>query len=164
MPDKPGFSILFVCTGNTCRSPMAQAMLQARLTGDLRERVRVSSAGTHAHPGMPASANTVAALARAGITLEGHRSRPLTRELLEETDLVLAIAAEHRQSILDVSPAAAERTFVLSTFAAGGAGPEELAVHDPIGGSLEIYEETYRRIAAHLDRILPGILERAKVS
>jgi protein arginine phosphatase len=163
MSDKPGFSILFVCTGNTCRSPMAQAMLQARLTGGLRERVRVSSAGTHAHPGMPASANTVAALVRAGIVPGGHRSRPLTREILAESDLVLAIAPEHREWIVELSPEAAGKTFVLSSFAADKTATGDLAVHDPIGGSLEIYEETYRRIGVHLDRILPRILERVKV-
>jgi protein-tyrosine-phosphatase len=163
MPKNAAFTILFVCTGNTCRSPMAQAMLAARLSGPARERIVVGSAGTHAAQGMPASENTRAVLAAAGLGLEEHRSRPVTSRLLDETDLVLAISREHRQAVVALNPGAAERTFVLSEFLASPGEDESLAVHDPIGGSLEIYEETFRRIGAHLDRVLPEILSRAGI-
>ena len=160
MPETRAFTVLFVCTGNTCRSPMAEAMLRARLPAGWRERVQVFSAGTAAVADLPASSNTLEVLERGGVPLEGHRSRQFTRAMAEEADLVLALTAEHRGEILAAAPAAADRTFVLSTYLAGPGGADELVVHDPMGGSLETYEEAYRRIGAHLDRVLPGILER----
>ncbi|HVP39032.1 MAG TPA: low molecular weight protein arginine phosphatase [Candidatus Saccharimonadales bacterium] len=160
MANSSVFSVLFVCTGNTCRSPMAQALLESKLPPELRPQVRVSSAGVGAADGAPASPNTVSVLSRNGVSLRDHRSRKLTREQVLEVDLVLAVTPEHRRAVLALAPEAEARTFVLSTYGAPPAREDPLPVHDPVGGSLEIYEETYRRISTHLDRVLPEILSR----
>jgi glycine hydroxymethyltransferase len=106
-------TILLVCTGNICRSPMAQGFLRQLLAQRGAEDITVESAGTTGWDDSPATAEGVAALRERGIDISRHRARRLQRRMIENADLVLAMSSEHRDAIRRLSPNAAPRTFTL---------------------------------------------------
>lgn len=113
--------ILFVCTGNTCRSPMAQAIaLELLRSRGLTDRYQVSSAGLSAWPGAPASPQAREALAMAGIELEGHRSSQLTVEQVRQADLILTMTAAQKRTLLQSYPEAEGKVFLLREYAEAG--------------------------------------------
>ena len=132
---------------------MASAALCTMLPGSLRERIAVESAGAFTSGGEPATPAAVDALGRAGIEAGEHRSRALTRELVRSADLILTMEPEHRAAVLELDPSAGERTHVLHVFATDEPRTED-QVHDPYGGSAEIYEESLSRIRRHLERVI----------
>jgi protein-tyrosine phosphatase len=151
----PRYHVLFVCTGNTCRSPLAAGALLDALGPD-RDRVRVSSAGTAAWVGQPASEAAVQVAARDGVDLREHRSRRATPDMVRSADLILVMERVHLAPVLSLG-ADAGRTHVLSDWPEPGEAG--LVVSDPYGGSMEAYEETWRRIRRHLERIVPAVHE-----
>jgi len=111
------FGVLFVCTGNICRSPTAEALARRELARYPGVPIQVSSAGSHALEGNPAASRTMLAASSRGASLERHFARELTRRRVRAADLVLCMAAEHRPFVLSYDRSAANRTFVLATFA-----------------------------------------------
>lgn len=138
------YSVLFVCTANICRSPMAMGLWKAAVQGS-GEGWRIESAGVRALEGMPPAELTLYVLARRGISLEGFRSRPVTHHLLEGFNLVLTMEAEHRRVLREAYPDLAARVYLLSEMV--GRGED---VEDPIGGSWIAFEAT----AQHLEELL----------
>lgn len=138
--------ILMVCTGNTCRSPLAEVLarqiLARRLNcgvGELEDRgVIVVSAGVAAVPGGRASAHAVQAAAELGLDLTGHVSQPLDSFLVRQADVIYTMTQAHREAILAQWPEAAERTYLLSA--------EGVDIADPVGGQLERYRECAQQI------------------
>ena len=107
-------SILVVCTGNVCRSPLAEGFLRAALEGRLGASApAVSSAGTAGWEGSPAMPESVAAAAEREVDISGHRGRALTRAHVDDADLIVAMAAEHRDTVARSVPDAESRTFTL---------------------------------------------------
>jgi len=137
-------SVLFVCTGNTCRSPMAEGLLRKALPKQLRAKVRVGSCGTGALPGVPATGTAQKAARKRGFDISGHRSRPLTLDLLDEADLVVAMEQRHLESVMAMDPKA--RAVMMD--------PD--GVPDPIGGGLDDYLGTIDLLESHL----PGLMEK----
>lgn len=142
-------NLLFVCTGNTCRSPLAEAIARAEAARRGLEGVRCRSAGTSAFPGHPASAVGIVAAAERGIDLEGHRSRPLDRELVEWADAVLVMARWHGETVLAENPEAP--VALLTRYLPAGHEARDRDVPDPIGGDLETYAGTFDVLAAAID-------------
>ena len=146
----PPRHILFVCTGNLCRSPMAEYLLRHHLGPD--SGWTVGSAGLHAGPGQPASAAAVAVLAEHGIDLRGHRSRPLTREMVDGAALVVVMTAAHAGDVMSRYPQARDRVRLLKSFDRGSGGGD---ISDPIGGGIRDYRDIREEIeSALLDLIM----------
>jgi protein-tyrosine-phosphatase len=147
--------VLFVCTGNMCRSPLAAALMQREAEARGLADLTVSSAGTGAWDGAPASEGAYLIALEHGLDLSAHRARLVSRDLLQEADLVLTMARHHRARVQELEPEA--RVHVLGEFA-GRTGPEA-EVSDPFGGDLELYRATYAELE-ELVRVAAGRLTK----
>lgn len=140
--------VLFVCTGNTCRSPMAEALLRHHAG----EKTEARSAGIYAIEGMPATPETVTALKDRGILID-HQAKRIDRELLQWADLILTMTASHKRILVSHYPFAADKTFTLKEYAASSGdgdgkdqSPSSLDIEDPFGSDLEQYRKTAEEI------------------
>jgi protein-tyrosine-phosphatase len=153
----PVYQVLIVCTGNTCRSPMAEGILRRLLEEQGAQLIVVKSAGTSALLGMPASFVAISIMRQYGIDIISHRSQPLSRRLLDKSDLILVMAENHLEVIKKKFPQYLEKVFLLKNFSR--IEPvEDPNITDPIGGELELFQEVYEDIYRELERITPTII------
>src|SRR5580765_6650695 len=129
-------TILFVCTGNICRSPMAEGLFRTAVKG--RHDFRVLSAGVGAVDGLPPSEYAVHALRELGIDISRQRSRMLTADLVQQADFIFGMTHSHVDAITLLYPQASEKTFLLREFDET-LDTYENDISDPIGGSYEVY-------------------------
>jgi RpiB/LacA/LacB family sugar-phosphate isomerase len=148
-------NVLFVCTGNICRSPMAQGLFADLVRG--RRDVEVTSAGIGAVGGQPPSPHSVEVMAELGIDIRNIRSKPLMAELVRKADFIFVMTYGHLDSMLLLFPSAAEKTFLLREFETD-LPVMEREVSDPIGQSQETYRECRDQIRAALPRLLDLVL------
>lgn len=136
--------VLFVCTGNTCRSPMAEALLR-RMATERKADVVVLSAGLAAFPGDPATVQAQQAVAEFGADLQEHRARRVALPYLEAADVVVTMTEAHRSALRDMVPEFAEKIYTLAEWSGRG---EDIA--DPFGKDAAAYRAAAAEIAAAL--------------
>ncbi len=149
--------LIFVCTGNTCRSPLAEALCKKLLAGQLGCSVEelptrgffVLSAGLAAMMGGGAAPEAIEVARQFEADLSAHRSQPLTARLLAQADWVVVMTRNHAEALAEQFPEAGACLRLL--------GPEGADIPDPIGGAQEIYEECARQIVQGLERLLPEV-------
>ena len=145
-----GDSVLFVCTANMCRSPMAEYLLREELPKESAWTVR--SAGTDAADGMPATDQAVSAMEEIGVDMGRHRSRRLTRETADEADVIVVMTAAHAERIEWRFPDVAHKVCRLKSFVPNAAS-EDTDIPDPIG----LGEYIYRAIRDEMQVAMPQL-------
>ncbi len=155
--------MLLVCTGNTCRSAMAEGILKSLLKRREKNDIIVSSAGIGGLEGHPASGFAIEVAQNWDIDISSHRARQLSNEMIKTADLILAMSPEHADYILRTEPEVRGKTYLLKSFPKKYA-PSQEGVGDPIGGSLDQYNQTYLELDEAIRRIEGDIVRLARSS
>lgn len=148
------FNLLFVCSGNSCRSPMAQGIIKTMLN---ERYVDVKSAGTAAMDGLPASEKARVVVKEFGGDISNHRTRYITKELIDEADLILVMEFKHYETVLELSSHSAIKTFLLKEYKRSTKYNE---ISDPVGKDLSVYRDTALEMFPSLKFVAEDIKRR----
>ncbi len=155
--EREKYQVLLVCTGNTCRTPMAEGILRKKLHEQGAQLVTVKSAGTGAIEGMPASFIGVSVARMHDVNIMSHRSQPVNRKLMDRSDLVLVMAEDHLAYLLENFPQHQDKIHLLRNY--GREDPlEDPNIFDPIGSEAEVYELVFQDLEEEITRIVPFII------
>ena len=144
--------LLFLCTGNTCRSPMAAGYFRKLLEENKIKNVDVKTAGVMTVAGLLATPEAIQIMDAVGVDLRKHRSTKLTLEIIKKADLILGMTPFHVQSALRMSPDAKGKTFLLKEYT--GSDARHAQISDPMGCTLEVYKRIFGEIKSACDKLL----------
>jgi protein-tyrosine-phosphatase len=150
------YSVVMICTGNLCRSPMAEGILKRKIALMGRTDIKVSSMGIHARENQNATSDAVQVCRENLIDISGHQSRPLVFDELRAADIVFVMEKFQLNFIRTFVPQAAEKLALLARWPAKES--KEHSVPDPINGKMNDYRKTFKLIEFHIDRIMPFLL------
>ncbi|WIV12203.1 low molecular weight protein arginine phosphatase [Proteiniborus sp. MB09-C3] len=153
-------TILFVCTGNTCRSSMAEGLFRDMINKKgLQKEFNVESAGVFAATGESASSQAIEAMERQSIDISDHKSRQLTKEMIDNADLILAMTNDHKRAIISINDKSIHKTFTLTEFAYENM-EKHRDIRDPYGAPVEEYEKSLMEIKNALINIIEKLAEK----
>ena len=149
-------TILFVCTGNSCRSVLAEGLLKKYLEEKRRNDIRVISAGTGAVDGFSPMENTIEVMKKEDVDVSGYKTALVTDEMIKTADLVFVMEEFHKDKILERVPDAKDKTFLLRAFKRESNDEPQggVDVLDPIGRPIRDYEYTLKMIKEEIEKII----------
>ncbi|MFC2140454.1 ribose 5-phosphate isomerase B [Candidatus Auribacterota bacterium] len=153
--------VLFVCTGNSCRSPMAEGLLRKMVEGE--QQIDVFSAGTAPLSGLPSSKEAVEVMKNKGIDITNHKSHQVTLEDIGKADLIITMTERHKREVLSMAPKAKDKIFLLKEFD-DNAKAGQMDVADPVGLGIDVYQECLREIKNALPNIVLELLKDGRKS
>lgn len=161
-------NILFVCTGNTCRSPMAQGMFKKILQEKDKEyyRYNIQSAGISAIPGVKPTIEAVKVMLEIGIDISQYESQPLEEDLIKKADLILTMTNEHKEYIKKKYPFAQNKVFLVKEFGQEKhhnslqKNDKKYDISDPIGKSIDFYRSIAKDLEINLEKIADIIIKK----
>jgi len=152
------FQILFVCSGNICRSPMAEGYLRYQIPSKFKNMVRIQSAGTLGINNSPPSYEAVEAMKEKNVDISHHLSQGITPVMVENSDLILTMEMEHYEFIKKRFKPNSKKLYLLGDI--GNSAPcNNNGIFDPVGGDIGMFRDCRNLIISELDRFLPKILK-----
>ncbi len=155
-------NILFVCSGNVCRSPMAEGILKNKIPSIIKNKIKVLSAGTNTVNGMRVSAFAEEVAKKYNVNISSHKSKQLNEEMITKSDFIFTMSQDHIDFFRKRFLKYMDKVYPLKKFENAEPQNANLDIIDPVGGNIDSYEKIFLEINGEIERILPKLIEIAK--